>query len=173
MTADDSNSSPAAPLLLPHPFQMLVRIAKHARIGDPEGCAAVLALLTTGRALREHLESVLSDLNLSETKFAALVSLYAFDPTASTADTLAAQAGVSRSSMTESLESLRKSGWVERTTPQACIRLTDSGRTLTEKVVQPFLNAVARCSDILSIPERQTITQVCANLDQRLPSRAL
>jgi len=163
------------------PFQMLVRIARHSDIGDPDGCAAILALLATGRSLRAHLQRVLTSLDLSEVKFAVLVSLYAQDPAPCSLSELSAQAEVSRASLRTTLDALSAGGWIETASPSASasvrpsaqrISLTPRGRTLTEKTVRPFLTAVARCGEVLSASERQAVTRSCNLLQDRLPSTA-
>lgn len=161
------------------PFQMLVRIARHSDIGDPDGCAAVLALLATGRSLRAHLQRVLTSLDLSELKFAVLVSLYARDPAPCSLSELSAQAEVGRTSLRTTLDALSSGGWIETVAgasdsrPSAQrVSLTARGRTLTEKTVRPFLAAVARCGEVLSASERQAVTRSCNLLQDRLPSAA-
>ena len=160
------------------PFEMLVRIARHSAIGDPEGCAAVLALLATGRSLRTHLQRVLTSVNLSECKFAILVSLYARDPDPCSPGELSAQTGLGRATLRAALDALATGGWIEKHPAPGNLRrpelaaLTPRGRTLTEKTVRPFLTAVAHCGEVLSASERQSVTAACNLLHDHLPSAA-
>lgn len=156
-------------LLACHPLQMLVRIASQSRLGDPEGCVAILTLMSTGRVLRSHLQHVLGELGLSEIKFFTLVTLYALDPDPSTPAELALQSHVSRAAMSDTLEALRASGWVGRERSATDrrtlhIQLTARGRLLVEGAVRPFLAAIARCAETLSAPERRSLTRTCSHL---------
>lgn len=156
-------------LLACHPLQMLVRIANQSRLGDPEGCVAILSLVATGRVVRSHLQNVLGELGLSEIKFFTLVALYALDPDPSTPAELALQSQVSRAAMSDTLEALHESGWVDRERSATDrrithIQLTARGRLLVESAVRPFLAAVARCVATLSPPERRALTRTCSHL---------
>jgi DNA-binding MarR family transcriptional regulator len=151
------------------PTQMLVRIARQSGLGDPEGCAAVLALLTTSRLVRGQLHRVLAELGLNEAKLTTLITLYALDPEPSTPADLAVQSQVSRSTMTDTLESLHASGWVQRERGESDrrtlhIHLTETGRSLVERAVRPFLTAVGNCADTLSTAERSAVTSACIHL---------
>ena len=158
-------------------FQMLVRVAKHGGIGDPEGCAAVLTLLETARRLRGHIHSILAAHGLSDARFAVLVCLYAIDPTPITPAELAEEAQISRAAMSESLESLQKAGHVTRERSatdrrSTRISLSDSGRALIEDTMRPFLDVVSRFGGALSLAERRIIGEICTNICGRLPSHA-
>jgi DNA-binding MarR family transcriptional regulator len=165
-----------SPNLSARPFQMLVRIARHSRIGDPQGCAAVFALLETGRQLRSHLHKILARHQLSEDAFSILVSLYAIDPAPTSSAELAADAEISTEVLGCTMDSLSESRLIvreESARPGAGqINLTDRGRGLTEEAVRPFLEAVARCSDALSPGQTRTLQQACVNLRNQLPSHA-
>lgn len=152
------------------PMDMLVRIARQSRLGDADGCATLLTMLATMRLLRLHLQQVLTPLKLSEVKLSTLVSLYALDPIPSSPSDLSFHSQVSRPTMTDTLESMRSSGWIIRERSHkdrrvTLVRLTDSGRALVENAVRPFLTAISRCSETLSAHERQTIVRACAHLD--------
>jgi DNA-binding MarR family transcriptional regulator len=151
------------------PFEMLVRIARHSRIGDPQGCAAVFALLETGRRLRTHLHTVLARHRLAEDGFRILVSLYAIDPVPTSPAELVTDAQIETNALVPSLDTLLDGGWIIRS-GSLQIQLTDRGRSLTEEAVRPFLEAVARCSDALSPGQTRTLQQACANLRNQLPT---
>lgn len=165
-----------SPNLSARPFQMLVRIARHSRIGDPQGCAAVFALLETGRQLRAHLQEILARHQLTEDGFGILVSLYAIDPAPTSSTGLAADAEISTKLIGLSLDALSHGGWITQDESPLSgslqIQLTDRGRSLTEEAVRPFLEAVARCSDSLSPGQTRTLEKVCTNLRNRLPTHA-
>ncbi|MCX6956793.1 MAG: MarR family transcriptional regulator [Verrucomicrobia bacterium] len=151
------------------PVQMLLRIARQSRLGDPEGCAAILTLLATGRVVRAHLQHVLGQLGLNEIKFSTLITLYALDPDPSTPAELALQSRVSRAAMSDTLEALRGGGWVDRERSTSDrrtlhIRLTARGRDLIETAVRPFLAAVGRCAEALTAAERRSLTRTCGHL---------
>lgn len=159
----------AHPALASQPMQMLLRITRQSRLGDPEACAAILALLATGKLLRANFHALLAKLGLTEAKFTTLITLYALDPEPSTPADLAAQVRVSRAAMTEALEGLHARGLVrrergERDRRTFAILLTDAGRTLTEKSVRPFLGAISRCADSLSATERAAMAGACDHL---------
>lgn len=148
---------------------MLVRIARQSHLGDPEGCAAILALLTATRLVRGHLNRVLAQAGLNEAKLSALVTLYALDPEPSTPADLALQSQVSRTTMTDTLDALHSGGWINRERGEADrrtlhIQLTTTGRTLVENAVRPFLTAVGNCAATLSVAERRSVTSACVHL---------
>ncbi|MFA6287790.1 MAG: MarR family transcriptional regulator [Opitutaceae bacterium] len=170
-----SGAPPSTTCLSALPLKMLVRISRHSRIGEPEGCAAMLALLETGRRLRVQLHAVLSHQHLSDAKFAALISLYALEPTPATPSELAMEAQVSRATMTATLESMREEGWVTRECAPADrrmrhVQLTDSGRLLTEETVLPFLAAMTDHGKALTTSQCRTLHQLCATLCEQLPA---
>jgi DNA-binding MarR family transcriptional regulator len=159
------------------PFQMLVRIAQHSRIGDPQGCAAVFALLETGQQLRTHFHEVLARHQLAETGFTVLVSLYAVDPAPASVSELANDVRITPEALLPELDSLDAKGWISRETASAghdyvLVQLTDCGRELTEHAVRPFLAAVARCGEALTPGQSRTLKQVCTNLRNRLPTES-
>ena len=150
-------------------MQMLVRIARQSHLGDPDGCASILALLSASRLLRGHLNRVLAEFGLNEARLSALVTLYALDPEPSTPADLALQSHVSRATMTDTLVALDASGWIRRNRVEADrrtlhIRLTTAGRAVVKNVVRPFLTAVSNCADTLSVDERHAVTRACARL---------
>ena len=151
------------------PLQMLTRIARQSRIGDPDGCAAIFALLTTSRMVRGHLQKALTLLGLSEIKFFTLISLYACDPDPCTPAELARQSRVSRATMSDTIEALRDRGWIDRVSSESDrrkrhIRLTPPGRSTVERAVRPFLTLIGRCSATLTSAEHRALTRSCAQL---------
>lgn len=148
---------------------MLVRIARHSRIGNPEGCAALLMLLSASRLLRNELHRVLTGLGLSQIRFAALVSLYASDPDPCTPADLAYHVQVSRATMADILDEMCRRGWITRKRVRTDRRsrhicLTDDGRTLFEHAVQPFLSAVSRCAEVLDVEEREAVGRASSQI---------
>lgn len=156
-------------------MQMLERIARQSGLGNPDGFLALLALISTGKLLRSHLQRVLTGLGLNEIKFSTLVTLYSLDPDPSTPAELALQSRVSRAAMTDTLESLRGLGWVDRERSSTdrrtlLIRLTARGRTVVERAVRPFLAALAGCSESLTAAELRALTRTCARVCGHFPS---
>ncbi|HEY9250626.1 MAG TPA: MarR family transcriptional regulator [Rariglobus sp.] len=150
---------------------MLVRIARQSRLGDPEACASVLAMLSTSRLLHQHFQHVLAQLDLSEVKLTTLVSLYALDPEPSTPADLAIHSQVSRATMTETLETMRLRNWIVRDRAKndrrvLHIHLTDEGRTLVEHAVIPFLSTVNLCAQVMTRDERTTAIRICTHLNR-------
>lgn len=154
---------------LTHPLKMLVRITRQSQLGDPEACAAILALLSASRQLHNHLHRVLARLDLSEVKLTTLVSLYAIDPEPSTPADLALHAQVSRATMTDTLEALHTRNWIVRDRTRSDrrvlhIHLTDEGRALIERTVRPFLTTLNQCAQALPPEERSVATLISAHL---------
>lgn len=148
---------------------MLVRIARHSRIGNPEGCAALLLLLASSRLLRNELHRVLARFGLSQLRFATLVSLYASDPDPCTPADLAYHVQVSRATMADILDELFRRAWITRKRARNDRRyqhicLTDDGRTLVERAVQPFLSAVSRCAEVLAPEEREAVARASSHM---------
>jgi DNA-binding MarR family transcriptional regulator len=171
-----SDSAANSASLSARPFQMLVRIARHSRIGDPQGCAAVFALLETGRQLQAHFHEVLARHKLAETGFTVLVSLYATDPAPASMGELAADVRIPVDALFVELETLEANGWISRDTAVSAqhgvsAQLTARGRALTEDAVRPFLVAVCRCGEALTPGQSHTLDQACINLRNKLPTR--
>lgn len=172
-----SCSSPPAGRVVPpsdclsQPLKMLVRIARQNHLGDPDACAAVLAMLSTSRLLHQHFQRALAQLELSEVRLTTLVSLYALDPEPSTPADLAFHSQVSRATMTDTLEAMRLRNWIVRARAPddrrvLHIHLTDEGRTLVERAVRPFLSTVNLCAQVLTRDERTTTVRICTHLNR-------
>lgn len=161
--ADDS------PLLRNHPTKMLLRIFRQSGLGDPEGCAAVLSLISVGKLLRARMREVLTRYDLSELKLATLICLYAEEPASCTPADLARQVRVSRATMSTALEGMSRRGWLNRERGltdrrTVNVHLTRVGRRLVEESVIPFLGAIAQCADTLAGDEWRTLSKTCAHL---------
>lgn len=170
-TSSSTGEDAAQTRCLSQPLKMLVRIARQSHLGDPDACATVLAMLFTSRLLHQHFQRALARLDLSEVKLTTLVSLYAIDPEPSTPADLALHSQVSRATMTDTLEGMRRRNWIVRDRAQndrrvLHIHLTDEGRTLVERAVSPFLSTVNLCAQVMTRDERTTAIRICNHLNR-------
>lgn len=160
-------------LLNSHPIKMLMRIFRQSHLGDPEGCAAVLSLIAISKLLRANMRDVLTRFELSEVKLSVLICLYAEEPEPCTPAVLAQHVQVTRATMSTTIDGMCRRGWLDRQRGRddrrtVLVSLTVAGRELVEKSVIPFLTAVARSSEALTLEERRTLSITCAHLFEHL-----
>jgi DNA-binding MarR family transcriptional regulator len=164
--------SPAMDDLASQAQRTLAQISRQSGIGDPKTCFCVLTLLTAGRRVREALGTLMGVDAVSEGSLATLVMLYALDPVPSTAADLAYHAQVTRSSMTQILDSLERRGYLTRGTNSEdrrrhFIHLTDRGREAAATVSQQFLRAADDLASGFSVNEYTTLIDTCQQLIER------
>ncbi|HEY0946637.1 MAG TPA: MarR family transcriptional regulator [Opitutaceae bacterium] len=155
------------------PLQTLVQIARQSGTGNPATCEVFIELLATGRVLRNEFRRVLAALDLSETKFSALVTLYALDPLPSNAADLAYHAETSRAAMTEILDYLGGHDWIQRERIGQDrriihVRLTEAGRDIAARAIRRILDTASDYTNTLSLPQREALAAACAALRHHL-----
>jgi DNA-binding MarR family transcriptional regulator len=154
------------------PRRLLLGVAQQAGIGDPDSCSTMLAILSASRAIRRALARDLGTEELSEARFAALVTLYALEPMSSTPADLAFHAEVSRSAMTDVIDALEKHGWAirephghdRRLTP---VRLTADGGRVAVRAVHRFLHAASKIAGDLDLADRRATVATCEEVERR------
>jgi DNA-binding MarR family transcriptional regulator len=159
------------------PKSLLLGVARQSGIGDPDSCRTILALLSVGRAIRRSLESELGPDELSEARFATLVTLYALEPLPATPTDLAYHADVTRSAMTDILDVLERRGWIKRGDPArdrrlTPIHLTELGCRITVIAVHRFLQAGSRLAGNLSLSRRKAIVDGCEQIERSIDHAA-
>jgi DNA-binding MarR family transcriptional regulator len=107
----------------------------------------------------------------SGSRFATLVTLYAFGPLSVTAADLAYHAEVSRASMTSVIEALEQRGLVmrdaggrDRITP---IHLTELGQQVAVLAVHRFLQLASNLAGNIGPPNGKATVQTCEQAESR------
>jgi len=147
--------------------RLLIGVAHHLDIGEPDCCLTALAVLSASRALRRALDWDLGTSERSECSFIALVTLYAVEPIACTPDALARDAEIDLETMRNALEFLEIQGWVSRECqePQGRpkrVRITEAGIKITILAVQRFLEISAALTGGLGVEQRTAAIKACA-----------
>lgn len=120
-------------------------------------CALAFAYLGAAERMRCGLRSALARHQLSDLQFAILVLLFDVDPEPVSMAVLADQAGVSRSAVTDAVDSLEASGLASRARDRRDRRIihgriTAAGREKVDKAIDDYLYATARTAGYVEEP---------------------
>jgi len=129
----------------------LLAIAQRWEGIDAERCGLVFAQLRAAARLRGSLHDALTHHQLSDLQFAALVVLFAIDPESIPMAVLAEQTAVSRSAMTDALDSLESLQIASRTRDRRDrrvirARITATGREKINQAMNDYLRAATRAA---------------------------
>jgi DNA-binding MarR family transcriptional regulator len=94
--------------------RLLFGAARQSGVGDLDSCRTIMAILTASRAIRRQMDREFGTEELTESRFATLITLYAMAPLSATPTDLAYHAEVSRAAMTDVVDALDKHGWIVR-----------------------------------------------------------
>jgi DNA-binding MarR family transcriptional regulator len=149
--------------------RLLIGVAHHLDLGEPDCCLTALAVLSASRALRRALDWDLGSQGMSENSFIALVTLYAVEPTACTPDALAHDAEIELERMGQVLEFLENRGWVCQENEQAPgrprrVHITEAGVDITILAVHRFLEISATLTGDLDADRRTATIKACAHI---------
>ncbi len=151
------------------PFRAILAIAGQRQNVDAERCRVVLELMATAVSVRNVFRNELGTASLSELDFATLVTLYAVFPGRTTLANVAAQTGSTRPSMTEAADRLEARSLLrrERDTDDrrvVFVRLTDSGRSVTEQSLDRMVEKAVRISRGLNGRANSAVVEACRRL---------
>lgn len=109
-------------------------------------CETVLSLMLAGHTIRNEVQRQLVSQGLSEKKIETLLLLKAADPAPLTPASLASHAEVSRSAMTDILDSMERKGWVMRERAsddrrQVFVKLSPAGAEALSQGTNVFVKA--------------------------------
>lgn len=138
----ESQISPGVPL----PVVLLLQMAREMNFEIKAKCETVLALMLAGHSVRNEVQRLLIAQGLSEKKIETLLLLKGADPAPLTPASLAQHTEVSRSAMTDILDSMERRGWLARERAsddrrQVFVRLTPAGSEALSKGTSIFLQA--------------------------------
>ncbi len=127
----------------------LLAVARQRAGLDEPRCRIVLELLSTAESVKAALRE---RLGISEGRFAALVSLFATDPSPISSAEIALHAGISRSAITDVLDRLEADKFIVRHRDTAdrriiYVNITPAGRTEVEAALKRFLEAAGHTAD--------------------------
>jgi len=149
----------------------LLAIARQRQGFDAERCRLVLEHLETSSAVHAAIHQALAPYRLSELQFGVLVVLFSLDPDPIGSADLAVHTAVSRSAITEALDSLEARKLVTRTRDTRdrrviYVRLSAAGREVVEPATLGFLQAVQDITRLLDAKVRQDVLTGCALLQE-------
>jgi DNA-binding MarR family transcriptional regulator len=126
-----------------HTFLALARRRSEA---DAARCGLVFAQLGAAARLRNRLREALTPHDLRDLDFATLVVLFAGEPEAIPMAVLAEQTAVSRSAMTDTLDTLERLQLATRTRDRSDrrilrVRITAAGREAIGRAIGDYLHA--------------------------------
>ena len=166
-----ANSPGAHPVSdAPH-ARLLFGAARQSGFGDPDSCRTIMAILTASRAIRRRLDREFGTEELTESRFATLITLYAMAPLAATPGDLAYHAEVSRAAMTDVVDALDKHGWIvrERRGDRRLkpIRISAQGRSVAVRAVHRFLELASVIASDLCLADRRAAVAICTQIEAR------
>lgn len=131
---------------MPLPLVLFLQIAREMNYEVKAKCEAVLSLMLAGHSVRNEVQRLLIAQGLSEKKIETLLLLKAADPAPLTPASLAHHTEVSRSAMTDILDSMERRSWVLRERArddrrQVFVRLTATGSDALSRGTNVFVQA--------------------------------
>ena len=166
-------------------FECLLEAARHNPDLDPSAVEAFLHLLRAGDEAFAVTDRNFSRFELSHGRFGVLMLLWRKDqygkgcatggPEGRTPADLAADAGVSRATMTGLIDTLERDGLVTRQPAQEdrrmmLVQMTDTGRDLMTRLLPLHFKTVAELLSPLNDSERQTLVQLLSRLSRPRPA---
>jgi DNA-binding MarR family transcriptional regulator len=149
--------------------RLLFGAARQSGVGDPDSCQTIMAILTASRAIRRRLDRELGTEELTESRFATLITLYAMAPLAATPGDLAYHAEVSRAAMTDVVDALDKHGWIvrERRGDRRLkpVRISAQGRSVAVRAVHRFLELASVIAGDLCLADRRAAVAICTQVE--------
>ena len=126
---------------------------------DTARCGLAFAHLGTAERLRCSLRSALARHQLSDLQFAILVLLFEVEPEPIPMAVLASHAGVSRSAVTDALDSLEARGLASRARDRCDrrilhVRITVVGRERIDQAINDYLRATMHAAHIEGLEQR-------------------
>jgi DNA-binding MarR family transcriptional regulator len=159
-------------------FRTLVSIARHRPGMDEERCEALMDLIAVAEETRSTLRQALHSLELTEVQFAILMVLLALDPEPVFPASLADHSGVSRASITESVDQLHALGFSARQRSSAdrrnwLITLTPEGRRIADKAAVMVLTTLTGLGRPLEPPAPRALQILCDKLRSGHPRQSV
>lgn len=133
----------------------LLALAGGRNGSDAARCSLAFAHLGSAERLRGCLRGALGRHRLSDLQFAILVLLFAAEPESVPMAVLADQAGVSRSAVTDAVDSLEVSGLAIRARDRGDRRIihgriTAAGREKIDKAIDDYLSVATQAADCVA-----------------------
>jgi DNA-binding MarR family transcriptional regulator len=125
---------------------LLMQMAREMNFDIKANCEMVLSVMLAGHTIRSEVQRQLVAQGLSEKKIETLLLLKAADPAPLTPASLALHTEVSRSAMTDILDSMERRGWVARQRAnddrrQVFVRLCEAGAESLSRGTNVFIQA--------------------------------
>jgi DNA-binding MarR family transcriptional regulator len=140
---------------------------------DVRPVLAYLMLLRVGNDLEAMFEPFFERYHLSQGRFAVLTRLFEEAEETLVPSQLAQSLGVTRATVTKLVDSLERSGLVERHLDKTdrrvwLISLTTEARALLEEMLPPHFQRIKQMMDVLSNDEQQQLVHILLKLEEHL-----
>lgn len=154
-------------------YDCLLKAAERYPTLNPSASEAFLHLLRTGDAVFSAENRFLAQHNISQGRFTVLMLLNRCADRPSTPAELADEAGVTRATMTGLIDHLEKDGVVSRSADPndrrtVLVRVTESGRTLLEKMLPDYFECVNRIMKPLNADQRMQLVGLLQKIQRGL-----
>jgi DNA-binding MarR family transcriptional regulator len=150
-------------------FQALTSLAR-LRVGiDEKRCRLVFELLCAGDGIHAAIQRQLAVKGLNELRLNVLSVLFASDPDPITPADLAYHANVTRSAMTDAIDSLEKRGLVIRNRDRRDRRmidicLTEEGRRMIDSTLEDYLHLLGKLASDVELTEQPALMALLRKL---------
>ena len=147
-------------------------LERHARIVPeihPNEVLAMLTILQTAGTIQSRIMDILQrNYRLSEGKLCVLIQLHQ-SPKGCAPSTLAERAGITRASVSVMIRNLQTEGLVSLVSEEEdrrtkCVRLTEKGRTLMEKVLPEHYLRITKLMGRLTEDEQKTLIELLGKM---------
>ena len=154
-------------------YKCLLKAAERYPTLNPTASEAFLHLLRTGDAVFAAESRFLAQHHITQGRFTVLMLLNRCSDHPSTPAELAAEAGVTRATITGLLDTLERDGIVSRESDAedrrtVLVRLTKAGRRLLEKMLPDYFECVTKIMKPLNASQRKQLVGLLQQIQQGL-----
>ena len=159
-------------------YECLLKAAERYPTLNPTASEAFLHLLRTGDAVFAAEGRFLAQHHIAQGRFTVLMLLNRGSGHPSTPAELADEAGVTRATMTGLLDTLERDGIVSRESDSedrrtVLVRLTDTGRSLLERMLPDYFESVTRIMKPLNASQRKQLVGLLQQIQQGLAAEVV
>lgn len=142
---------------------------------DPDALAAVLRLINLGRGVTGTITPHFAKIDLTEARFTLVMMIYRMEWQfgSATPSQLAQHAGIGKAAMTQMLDGLAETGWIDRNPHpedrrKLTIRLTPSGKRRLERFLPEHFARMGRLTAALSAADLESLNALMDKLEDGL-----
>jgi DNA-binding MarR family transcriptional regulator len=144
---------------------------------NPDALAAVLRLINLGRAITGTITAHFSKIDLTEARFTLVMMIYRIEWQFgfATPSQLAQHARIGKAAMTQMLDGLASTGWIDRNPHpddrrKLTIRLTPASKRRLERFLPEHFDRMGRLTSELSATDLESLKAIADKLETGLQS---